>query len=230
MNYLQKTISISFCLSCLITGSLQADTFYWSDYKKTLPSSIIENNGKTDAERTKEQIKKQHDVNVDRRTLEEIKQEQNTKTLAVYASIRQSKDYEGIPTLDYTTFESIATQEQTSSFGISIDARFDLLSIGKKYSNTYAEINVFEDNIWMGFSRRIQSFDRKGLFSDIGGGIFFQMKDTTREQDLYYYGLFRLGYNFDDWSIKAGVDLPSDSFEKGILNTIQPHLSIGWRF
>lgn len=230
--YNNKKIILLCSISAVCAMNLSADEFNWSTYKKTLPSSIIEQNDLSTKEMTREQIKKQHDVDVERRTLSEIKRDQTSKNLTVSAMFRNSQTFYtgGTPAIPGVSAGTPAVANNTSQFGISVVGRFDLMPIGKKFNNTYAHIDVFEDSIFMGFSRRIQAENRKGLFSDIGGGLFFQTQETVRKKDMFMYGFIRVGYNFDDWNIKVGTNIPSDAFDKGFFNTTQYNVSIGWRF
>lgn len=228
---INKKIVILLSMS-VISTSLMSDNFSWSDYKKSLPSSIIEQNSKSKSERTKNNIKKHLDVDVERRTLAEIRREQNSKNLTISAIFRNQQTWEtgGVAAIPGVSDGIDPVENKTSQIGVSISGRFDLMSIGKKLPDTYATIDVFEDNIWIGISRRIQGDDRLGLFSDIGAGLFFQMQETVREQDMYMYAFFKLGYNFKDWNIKAGVNIPSDSFGNGFFDSTQFNISVGWRF
>jgi len=226
----KKSLFLLVVANIFYANNVLAEEFSWTEYKKTLPASIIEQNDKTKAEQTKENIKKRYDVDVDRRTLEDIKRDQASNNLTISVLFRQSKDY--VSQSSY--FDGITYTDEviskTSTVGISITGRFDLISIGKKYTNTYANIDVFEDSIWMGLSRRIQAYNRLGLFSDVGAGLFFQTQDTTRKSDMYLYGYFKLGYNFEDWNVKVGINVPSDSFNSGFVNSSVVNVSLGWRF
>jgi hypothetical protein len=227
-----KKLLLLLSIGIIGISNIQADDFNWSSYKKTLPASIIQGNDLTKRERTQENIKKRLDVDVERRTLSEIKQGQNSKSLTISALFRNSETYvSGVSApIPGVSAGSVGVENETSQIGVSISGRFDLISIGKKFNNTYATVDVFQDSIWIGVSRRIQADDRLGLFSDIGGGLFFQMKDTVRKEDMYMYGFYKIGYNFEDWNIKAGINIPSDAFDNGFFDTTQFNLSIGWRF
>jgi len=217
---MKKVLASGLLLSTVVSSSLFADTFSWQEYKKTLPDDIIKENKYTDEEKTKNYIKKRYNVSVDKRTLEEIKREQRSKNLEVSALFRGSQDYKNASGED----------ESTSNFGIGITGRFDLMAIGKKLDDTYAEIDVWDDSVWMGLGKRIQSDTRMGFFGDYGAGVVFQMKDTVREEDLYLYTYARLGWNFDDFTLKAGINVPSDAFSDGFVDNSIIMFSIGWRF
>jgi len=229
---MNKKALIIFSLSALCAINSIADDFSWSDYKKTLPSSIIEGNDKTKSEKTRENIKKHLGVDVERRTLEEIRQDQTTKNLTISALFRNTQTYTegGTEEIPGVSAAIPGTESTTTPIGVSITGRFDLMSIGKKMPNVYATIDVYQDNIWMGLSRRIQAYNRLGLFSDVGAGLFFQMIDTTRTKDMYLYGYYDLGWNFKEWNIKAGIKIPSDAFDNGFFDTTQYSIAIGWRF
>jgi len=221
---MNKTLKFLMIGTVMLTSSnLMAEAFNWSEYKKTLPEDIIEQKTMSAKELTKKSIKKQHGVDVDRRTLAEIKKDRHTKTLEIAFTVKNPKSYTQIGTLT-------SSSEKTSAFGISLTGRLDFFSIGKDLGNTYATVDVFQENVWVGIAKRVQADNRLGLFSDIGAGLMFQMQETDRAKDVFMYGFVKVGYDFEDWTIKAGLNIPSDSFNSGFIDKSLVTASIGYRF
>jgi len=185
--------------------------------------------------RTKEKIEEKYHISVDKMSIHDKKAMMKRKNLDISLIYRQPLNYttkttvqtwDGTAVVNTTEYE----KNKTSGIGVSFTGSLDFSEIGFPMKNYYATVDLFTDEIDIMVSRRFQFEDGNGIFADIGGGVLFQTKDTTRiSGDNDFLINTAIGYNFESWQVKLSGKYSIQSLtDENIHSNFQ--ISVGYRF
>jgi hypothetical protein len=221
--------------------------FHWEESKsnilnseKSVFGSIFDSEEKSKTEKTKEYIKYKYGVSVDRKTAKQLREEQKNKSVEMGIFYMKRFTWQTILTTQIPSEDglSIVTtntlmDNQTTPFGIYIDGKIDLSSIGWNYKNIYGNIELSEGGFELILEKRWFPFTTEygtdNLFFGIGAGFLYQMNEGVRPQDdITSLMKGEIGYNFETISVKGVYKVYNEINIAGEKTSYT--LNIGYRF
>lgn len=198
----------------LLSINVYANTFSWETIKTEIKGDNQKVNVKSEKNKqTKEYVKSQYGVDVNRKSAAQIQHEKSNKNIEIGMLYRSISDHEEIKQTSIVNSDSsvsVSRNKITTSkgnFGIFINGKLDLSGLGWNVENLYASTELYTDSVDIGLLKRFYLFNENpyttnGMYVEGGGGISYQTKTTDKETGtIDFYGKAGLGYNYNSYNV-----------------------------
>lgn len=220
-----------------------SDSFSWNKIKKEIKSNNVVPSKKEQSieksNQTKEYVKSQYGLNVNKKSAAQIQYEKINKNIEIgmlYRPMNSSeKTEESIVTNPDGTnsIQTTTTSVSKGNFGIFINGKLDLSSLGFNMQNLYASTEIYQDSVDIGLLKRFylmndNPYTTEGLYAEGGAGVSYQTKSTDKETGtIDLYGKLGVGYNYENYNVNVAYKqyMESNTDKNGLFQ-----IGAGYRF